>query len=80
MPAPKESVPWDFEKLTDAISYHRPHPSEGRQEPKDGPTLIVLCTWMSAHRKHISKYTSHYRLKYPNADLLIIESSIADIF
>ena len=80
MPAPKESVPWDFEKLTDAISYHRPHPSEGRQEPKDGPTLIVLCTWMSAHRKHISKYTSHYRLKYPNASLLIIESSIADIF
>jgi hypothetical protein len=80
MPAPKEkSVPWDFEKLTDAISYHR-QPSEGRQEPKNGPSLIVLCTWMSANRKHISKYTSHYRQKYPAASLLVIESSIADIF
>ena len=80
MSTPKESVPWDFEKLTDAISYHHPQPSEGKQEPKNGPSLILLCTWMSAHRKHISKYTSHYRLKYPDADLLIIESSIADIF
>jgi hypothetical protein len=34
---------------------------------------------MSAHRKHISKYTTQYRQKYPAADLLVIESSIADI-
>jgi hypothetical protein len=79
MPAPKESVPWDFEKLTDAISYHR-QPSGGLQSRNNGgPSLIVLCTWMSAHRKHISKYTSQYRQKYPSAELLVIESSIADI-
>jgi hypothetical protein len=79
MCATKESVPWDFEKLTDAISYHR-QPSKGKQDHKDGPSLIVLCTWMSANRKHISKYTAHYRQKYPAASLLVIESSIADIF
>ena len=80
MPAPKESVPWDFEKLTDAISYHR-HPSEGGLQSNNGGgrSLIVLCTWMSAHRKHISKYASQYRQKYPEAELLVVESSIADI-
>jgi hypothetical protein len=80
MSAPKESVPWDFEKLTDAISYHR-QPSEGLQPKKNGsgPSLIVLCTWMSANRKHISKYTAQYRQKYPSTELLVIESSIADI-
>jgi hypothetical protein len=78
MPAPKDSVPWDFDKLTDAISYHR-QPSGGKPDPKNGPSLIVLCTWMSAHRKHISKYTAQYRQRYPSAELLVIESSIADI-
>jgi hypothetical protein len=79
MPAPKESVPWDFEKLTDAISYHH-QPSDGLQNKNGGPSLVVLCTWMSANRKHISKYTDRYRQKYPKAELLVIESSIADIF
>lgn len=77
----KESVPWDFEKLTDAISYHR-KPSTGGlpSNNESGPSLIVLCTWMSANRKHISKYTNYYRQEYPAAELLVIESSIADIF
>ena len=77
MPAPKESVPWNFEELTDAISYHR-QPSD--KKVTNGPSLVVLCTWMSAHRKHIAKYTEQYRHKYPGAEILVVESSIADIF
>jgi hypothetical protein len=34
---------------------------------------------MSAHRKHISKYTQQYRQQYPNADVLVIESEVADL-
>ena len=78
MPAPpKKSVPWDFERLTDAISYHR-QPSD--EKVKNGPSLVVLYTWMSAYCKHIVKYIEQYRQKYPGAEILVIESSIADVF
>ena len=77
MPGLKESVSWDFERLTDAISYHR-QPSD--EKVKNSPSLVVLCTWMSANRKHIAKYTEQYRQKYPAAEILVVESSIADIF
>ncbi|KAL1587030.1 hypothetical protein WHR41_04085 [Cladosporium halotolerans] len=33
---------------------------------------------MSAHRKHIAKYTQQYRQLYPTASLLVLESSVAD--
>lgn len=78
MPPAKESAPWNFEKLTDTISYHR-QPSSGLKT-KNGPSLIVLCTWMSANRKHIAKYTEQYRQTHPEAEILVVESSIADIF
>lgn len=40
---------------------------------------MVLCTWMSANRKHITKYTRQYHELYPNADILVLESSVADL-
>ena len=42
--------------------------------PKSGQ-LIILCTWLGAARKHISKYTALYRSIAPNARILLIESS-----
>lgn len=77
MSVPKEGVSWDFEKLTDAISYHRKPPGN---QSRHGVSLVVLCTWMSANRRHIAKYTDQYRTQYPGADILVVESSIADIF
>ena len=41
--------------------------------------LIVLCTWLGAARKHISKYTAMYRCIAPGARILLIESSIGSL-
>lgn len=71
-----ESTHWDFETLTDTVSYFR-QPS--KKTPLNGPSLVVLCTWMSANRKHIAKYTQQYRQRYPDAELLVVESGVADM-
>ncbi|KAL8660007.1 MAG: hypothetical protein Q9202_006861 [Teloschistes flavicans] len=42
--------------------------------------LIILFTWMSAHPKHILKYVEGYRTRYPNAKILVVKSSPADLF
>lgn len=70
------STKWDFETIGDGISYFRQPQQKSTQ---DGPSLVVLCTWMSAHRKHISKYTQQYRQQYPKAEILVIESEVADL-
>ena len=67
---------WDFEIIGEGISYfHQPL----HKDTQDGPSLVVLCTWMSAARKHISKYTQQYRQRYPDADILVIESGVAEM-
>lgn len=78
MMASTETTSWDLDTLTDAISYHR-QPAERRSRSGSGPSLIILCTWMSANRKHIAKYTQQHRRQYPDSELLVIESSVADI-
>lgn len=34
---------------------------------------------MSAHRKHITKYTEQYRRLHPDADILVLESTVGDL-
>lgn len=70
------STNWDLETIGDRISYfRRPH----QKNTQDGPSLVVLCTWMSAHRKHLAKYTQQYRQQYPVADILVVESGVAEM-
>ncbi|GAB7325159.1 hypothetical protein MBLNU13_g09239t1 [Cladosporium sp. NU13] len=67
---------WDFENIGEGISYSRqPH----QKTSQNGPSLVVLCTWMSAACKHISKYTQQYRQQYPDADILVVESGVAEM-
>jgi pimeloyl-ACP methyl ester carboxylesterase len=70
------STNWDFEAIGDGISYFR---QALQKNNRDGPSLVVLCTWMSAARKHIAKYTQQYRQQYPDADILVIESGAAEM-
>ncbi len=44
------------------------------------PWLIVLVTWMSAHRLHISKYIVDYQTHYPTSHIFLIQSSPRDLF
>jgi pimeloyl-ACP methyl ester carboxylesterase len=70
------STTWDFDNIGNGISYfHQPE----QKNSQNGPSLVVLCTWMSAARKHISKYTQQYRQQYPNADILVVESGVAEM-
>jgi hypothetical protein len=71
-----DNTRWDFESLTDTISYDR---QLSRKPSQNGPTLVILCTWMSANRKHIAKYTQQYRHQHPEMDILVVESSVADM-
>ncbi|KAM0723094.1 hypothetical protein Q7P37_001294 [Cladosporium fusiforme] len=78
MSSPISQPPWDLTALTDKISYFRPPPPEN---PKpDSVSLIVLCSWMSANRKHIAKYTQQYRHQHPGAAILVLETSVSDVF
>lgn len=71
-----ERAKWNFDVLADNVSCFR---QPTKRPAQDGPSLIVLCTWMSAHRKHIAKYTEQYRQQYPDAEILVIESTVGDL-
>nr|OQO31339.1 hypothetical protein B0A51_02113 [Rachicladosporium sp. CCFEE 5018] len=65
----------DFISLEDGISYlQQPSPAS----PQDPVSLIVLCTWMSAPHRPISKYIAPYRTLYPSADILVVETPAQD--
>ncbi|MCJ1328400.1 hypothetical protein MMC10_005077 [Thelotrema lepadinum] len=38
--------------------------------------LVVICTWLGAARKHITKYTTLYQRIAPGARILLIESNV----
>lgn len=44
-------------------------------QPMSGQ-LIIICTWLGAARKHITKYTTLYQQVAPGARILLIESSV----
>ncbi|RMZ48146.1 hypothetical protein AFCA_008854 [Aspergillus flavus] len=39
--------------------------------------LIIICTWLGASPKHISKYIDMHRAVAPHARLLLIESEVS---
>jgi hypothetical protein len=73
-----------FEKLNDAVSIYRPPTSNGHTktapDASDTPSLVVFCSWMGAAPKHISKYTRGYCNLFPNAEILLIESTVKGMF
>jgi hypothetical protein len=68
-----------FLKLTSTISIHNPSALSETGRPAKGVSLIILCTWMGAAPRHISKYTNGYRKLFPEASILLIESSLPDM-
>jgi homoserine acetyltransferase len=79
----------DFHKLSNDILLYRPSHAANTEpgiiinpEPNATTsqlTLIVLCTWVGAKPKHITKYTDRYRKTHPGAGILIVKSSLADM-
>jgi hypothetical protein len=73
-----------FVKLSDNTAIYRPPDSNGHAGPSantsNEPSLIVLCSWMSAAPKHVAKYTQNYHRLYPKAEILWIESTLSGVW
>lgn len=68
-----------FTKLNDITSIYLPSKS-GKDSKPSGPSLIVYCAWMGAATKHMGKYIQGYKHLYPNASILLIESTLPNMF
>jgi Eukaryotic protein of unknown function (DUF829) len=68
-----------FLKLTSTISIHDPSAISETNCPAKSVSLVILCTWMGAAPRQISKYTDGYRKLFPKASILLIESSLPDM-
>ncbi|OBT60785.1 hypothetical protein VE03_09968 [Pseudogymnoascus sp. 23342-1-I1] len=67
-----------FTKLGPAIWLREPSPSPP-PSASPAPSLIILCTWVGAQPRHITKYTTSYLHRYPTTTLLVLESGLADM-
>ncbi|KAJ5890892.1 uncharacterized protein N7473_007120 [Penicillium subrubescens] len=43
------------------------------------PDVIIICVWGFAHAKHIAKYIAGHQSLYPNAKILLIYNSVANM-
>jgi len=68
-------------RLSDTIKLYRPDPIEVLTTTNHGtgPEMIILCTWFRALPKHIAKYIHAHRQRYPQAQILVIESVVGDM-
>lgn len=68
----KSPIAPSFTPLAPQISLHTP--------PTHIPShLIIICTWLGAHPKHIAKYTTTYSRFAPTARILLIESDLRSV-
>ena len=71
------SPPPSLRTLGPSISFYSP-PTKQDQISLQGPELVVLCSWMGASLKYVSKYVVGYQELYPASDILVIQSSMPD--
>ncbi|KAK0941964.1 hypothetical protein LTR29_006537 [Friedmanniomyces endolithicus] len=72
----------NFTSLSQRIALYRPPPTSTppSPSPKAAPqTTIILCAWFRALPKHISKYTTAHQLRNPTAEILLLQSGVADM-
>lgn len=68
-------------RLSDTVKLYRPDPTEAATTTSygTGPDMIVLCTWFRALPKHVAKYVNTHRQRYPQAQILVLESTVGDM-
>ena len=67
-----------FTKLNDVSSFYQPPSSE--KAASSEPDLYIYCSWMGAAPKHISKYVEGFKRHFPNTSILLIESTLPNMF
>lgn len=69
-----------FERINQSTFIRRPpQESPAPGEPTESPALIVLCSWVAAHPKHIAKYTDRHAEEHPGCTLLLLQTSLKDV-
>jgi len=67
--------------LSNTIRLYRPSSAEKgtTTDYGTGPEMVILCTWFRALPKHIAKYIEAHRQRYPQAQILVLESTVGDM-
>ena len=67
--------------VSDKITLYRPthNPSVAPFNKEDGPDLIIVCAWFRALPKYTAKYLATYHDRYPQAQIVLLESNISDM-
>ncbi|TAQ89915.1 hypothetical protein B7494_g1761 [Chlorociboria aeruginascens] len=73
--ASASAIPSTSSALTDFISIG-PRTSLYTPTQHVPGELVIICTWLGAAKKHISKYLSLYKQIAPGARILLIESNV----
>lgn len=68
-------------RLSNTIKLYRPIPAEKATTTNHGtgPEMIILCSWFRALPKHVAKYVDAHRQRYPQAHILVLESTVGDM-
>jgi hypothetical protein len=68
-------------RLSNTITLYRPNPAEKATTSNHGtgPEMIILCSWFRALPKHVAKYVHAHRQRYPQAQILVLESTVGDM-
>lgn len=56
---------------------HQDEPQPTTQPPS--PSLIIICTWLGASTKAITKYLTGYHTLHPSAPILLLRTELADM-
>ena len=64
-----------FKRLNGSVYIHEPTTSPS---PSNNPDLILICGWMDAKPRNLSKYTAGYEKLYPSARILAVTTTSID--
>lgn len=77
------AVPPGFTVLSSNVSVYSPDRKDTSilddYPDSQAPDLVIICSWVNANVKHITKYTSAWQKIAPQADIVLTQSSIGDM-
>ncbi|PNS20826.1 37S ribosomal protein S24, mitochondrial [Sphaceloma murrayae] len=71
----------NYQALGPGILYHNTSSATSTGVPSTAlsPSLIILCTWVSAPLRAVAKYTSYYEQTHPSSSILVLTSTVNDM-
>lgn len=74
------TLPPQLAHLLETVKLYRPYTThKSTTNHVTGPHVVILCTWFRALPKHIAKYVESHQQRSPQAQILVIESTVGDM-